>query len=62
MRHLFVFPLAIFVFSSVCAQDTLTVIQAVQRVLARHPAIEAASHNVRGSEARVLQSSSADIS
>ena len=59
MRHLFIFPLAFLMFNSAYAQDTLTVSQVVQRVLERHPAIEQASHNVRASEARVLQSTSA---
>lgn len=40
------------------AQDTLSVSQAVHRVLERNPAIAQAKQNVQASEARVLQSTS----
>jgi len=43
------------------AQDSLTVDQAVQLVLQNHPAIAQATQNVRSSEARVLQTSSATL-
>ncbi|MCX6143117.1 MAG: TolC family protein [Ignavibacteriales bacterium] len=59
MRHLCIFALAFLMLNSAFAQDTLTVRQAVQRVLERHPAIDQATHNVRASEARVRQSTSA---
>ena len=59
MRHLCIFALASLMLNSAFAQDTLTVRQAVQRVLERHPAIDQATRNVRASEARVRQSTSA---
>ena len=40
------------------AQDSMTVDQAVQRVLQIHPAIEQALANTRAAEARVSQASS----
>ena len=43
------------------AQDTLTVEQAVQRVLQTHPAIDQALANIRASEARTSQASSANL-
>jgi outer membrane protein TolC len=43
------------------AQDSMTVDQAVQRVLQVHPAIEQALANTRAAEARVLQTSSAKL-
>ena len=41
------------------AQDTLTIDQAVRRVMEHHPAIAQADQNVQASEARTLQSMSA---
>lgn len=41
------------------AQDTLTVEQAVQRVVQSHPAVVRASENVQASQARVLQAEAA---
>jgi outer membrane protein len=58
MRYLFIFSLALFLFNSAYPQDTLTVNQAVQRVLERHPAIVQGNESVRAAEARVLQSAS----
>jgi len=43
------------------AQDTLTVEQAVQRVLQTHPAIDQALANIRAGEARTSQASSAKL-
>jgi outer membrane protein TolC len=52
----------VFFLSSVAAgQDSLTVEQAVQRVLQTHPALEQALANTRAAEARVLQTSSAKL-
>jgi outer membrane protein len=48
-------------FQMLCAQDTLTVEQAVQRVLQTHPAIEQALANIRAGEARTSQASSANL-
>jgi outer membrane protein len=48
-------------FQMLCAQDTLTVEQAVQRVLQTHPAIDQALANIRAGEARASQASSANL-
>ncbi len=48
-------------FHMLCAQEALTVEQAVQRVLQTHPAIDQANANIRGAEARTLQASSANL-
>jgi outer membrane protein len=48
-------------FQMLCAQDTLTVEQAVQRVLQTHPAIDQALANIRAGEARTSQASSANL-
>jgi outer membrane protein TolC len=50
--------LCIILFNAAVAQDSLTVEQAVQRVLQIHPAIEQGLANTRAAEARVLQASS----
>jgi outer membrane protein len=47
--------------SAAFAQDSLTVEQAVQRVLQTHPAIEQAMASTRAAEARVSQASSAKL-
>jgi outer membrane protein len=52
----------LFLLSSVAAgQDSLTVEQAVQRVIQTHPALEQALANTRAAEARVSQTSSANL-
>jgi outer membrane protein len=48
-------------FQTLLAQDTLTVEQAVQRVLQTHPAIDQALSNIRAAEARTSQASSAKL-
>ena len=48
-------------FGAAYAQDTLTVEQAVQRVVENHPAVVQASQNVRASEARLLQAETAKL-
>jgi outer membrane protein len=58
MRTLLVCFLTFLTVSTALGQDTLTVSQAVQRVLEHHPAIAQGSESVRAAEARVLQSAS----
>jgi len=48
-------------FYILCAQDSLTVEEAVQRVLKSHPAIEQALANIRAAEARTALASSATL-
>ena len=58
MRTLLVCLLTFLTVGTSMGQDTLTVNQAVQRVLEHHPAISQGNENVRAAEARVLQSAS----
>jgi outer membrane protein len=48
-------------FGAAYAQDTLTVEQAVQRVIQNHPAVVQANQDVYASEARVLQAETAKL-
>jgi outer membrane protein len=58
MRTLVVCFLTFLTMGTALGQDTLTVTQAIQRVLERHPAIAQGNESVRAAEARVLQSAS----
>jgi outer membrane protein len=58
MRTLRAGILTILAISTAFGQDTLTVNQAVQRVLEHHPVVTQGNENVRAAEARVLQSAS----
>jgi len=49
------------IFTKVFAQDSLTVDQAVQRVLQTHPAIDEALANIRAAEARTQEASAAKL-
>ena len=59
MRNYVVVLISLLALTTAVAQDTLTVNQAIQRALERHPAIEQGLKNVQASEARMLQSTSA---
>ena len=59
MKKTFLAVITFFLLPSAFAQDSLTVEQAVQRVLQSHPALEQATANVRAAEARHAQSQSA---
>jgi outer membrane protein len=58
MRTLLVGFLTLLTVSTAMSQDTLTVNQAVQRVLEHHPSIAQGNESIRAAEARVLQSAS----
>jgi outer membrane protein len=59
MKKIFIAVITFFLLPSASAQDSLTVEQAVQRVLQTHPALEQATAAARAAEARYAQSQSA---
>ena len=60
MKTIFLFLFSLWLLTNtILAQDSLTVDQAVQRVIGTHPAIDQALAVTRAAEARVLQTTTA---